>query len=361
METLTPSMEEDEPAPLSLTPITRSLNSAVESRSLVQRTAETDSAPEATPASALKLPFDPLRLIDALVRRWLMMLLVGGACAGVMMGIGLVRFETLHTAKAQLIKQELVAFRQSETGETFKPNDLSLPTLTSMMYSGAVTAKACELLAQKYDEHALRAGLIVVPERNTNLLNLSMTTNRSPEAALDMLGGYINAVLDVSRDMQREEATSMKKFLQLQIDRTERDLMKVNEELLAYGREAQLIDADKQMDAWLGELGNFSLKYETLKLDHETLDVRIQGVERELAKVDTNAARMDNARRELAELRVRYTDEHPAVQESRDKLAAMQKEMSTTTTRVDSPRSQARATWRRACTSNSCACARRRR
>lgn len=329
-------MEDDEPALLSLTPPPRTLSAAAETR-LMKGVAEPDSLPEPAAAPALKLPFDPLRLIDALVRRWLMMLVVGGACAGVMMVIGLTRFETLHTAKAQLVKVELAAFRQSETGETFKPNDLTIPTLTSMMYSGAVTAKACELLEQQHDEGALRAGLIVAPERNTNLLNVSMTTNRSPEDALEMLGGYINAVLQVSREMQREEATAMKKFLQQQIDRSEKELIKVNEELLAYGREAQLIDADKQMDAWLGELGNFSLKYETLKLDHETLDLRIQGVERELAKVDTNAARLDNAKRELAELRVRYTDEHPAVQESREKLAAMQKNMAVPATRIDSP------------------------
>ena len=96
----------------------------------------------------------------------------------------------------------------------------------------------------------------------------------------------------------------MKDFLHQQIVRAEADLVKVNEELLAYGREAQLIDAEKQMDAWLAEVGNFTLKYETLKLDYETIDVRIQGVERELARVDTRGARRDEARQELARRRV---------------------------------------------------------
>ncbi|MFN0075196.1 MAG: SLBB domain-containing protein [Prosthecobacter sp.] len=318
---------------------TRSLSVSGQAASLtLLEPPEPAAAAAAAATPAFKLPFDPLRLIDALVRRWWLMLAAGGACALVLIVVGLFRFETLHTARSQIIKQALAAsFRQSESGETFKPNDLSVPTLTALMYSGAVVAAASEQLNHRYEEGTIRSGLIVAAERNTDILNISMTSGHSAAVALEMLKAYTEAVLQLSRDLQRNAATEMKTFLQKQIERTEADLVKVNEEMLAYGRDAQLIDADKQMDAWLGELGNFTLKYETLKLDHETLDVRIQGVERELAKVDTNAARVDEARRELASLRVRYTDEHPSVIESRERLAAMQQQVAAAGTHIDSP------------------------
>lgn len=297
------------------------------------------AAASAEPAApSIKLPFDPLRVIDALVRRWWLMLLAGLICSGSMLAVGWLRFETLYTSKAQIIKQQLAsAFRQSDSGESFKPTDLTIPTLMSLMYSGSTIAATGILLDHRYEEGALRSGLIVAAERNTDIVNISMTSNVSADSVLEMLKAYTETVLQLSRDLQRSDASTMKAFLQKQIERTDVDLLKVNEELLAYGRESHLLDADKQMDAWLAELGNFTLKYETLKLDHDTLDVRILGIERELGKVDTNAARVDTAKKELADLRVRYTDEHPAVVESMEKLNSMEQQMKTSGMRTDAP------------------------
>ncbi|MFZ2281570.1 MAG: SLBB domain-containing protein [Prosthecobacter sp.] len=297
------------------------------------------AAASAEPAApSIKLPFDPLRVIDALIRRWWLMLLAGLIFSAAMLTVGWLRFETLYTVKSQIIKQQLAsAFRQSDSGESFKPTDLTIPTLMSLMYSGATIAATAIQLEHRYEESALRSGLIVAAERNTDIVNISMTSNVSADAVLEMLKAYTETVLQLSRELQRSDASNMKAFLQKQIERTDADLLKVNEELLAYGRQSHLLDADKQMDAWLAELGNFTLKYETLKLDHDTLDVRILGIERELGKVDTNAARVDTAKKELADLRVRYTDEHPAVVESMEKLNSLEQQMKSSGMRTDAP------------------------
>jgi protein involved in polysaccharide export with SLBB domain/capsular polysaccharide biosynthesis protein len=298
---------------------------------------EVDAEPKDAP-SAIKLPFDPLRLIDALVRRWWLMLIVGSIFGAALFLVGKSRFETLHSAQAQIIKQETAsAFRQSDSGESFKPRDFTIPTFVSLMHSSAMVEAASKRLEGRVPESVLRAGLVVTPMRNTDIVSISMTSNESSDAALQMLQAYTSEVLNLARELQRGSASEMREFLQQQIERTDGDLVKANEELLDYGRREKLIDADKQMDAWLGELGNFTLKYETLKLDHETLDLRIQGVEKELAKVDTNAARLDATRREVAELAVRYTDEHPTMIEAREKLAAMEQQVAAAGPRADAP------------------------
>jgi len=298
---------------------------------------EIDAEPKDAP-SAIKLPFDPLRLIDALVRRWWLMLIVGSIFGAALFMVGKARFETLHSAQAQIIKQETAsAFRQSDSGESFKPRDFTIPTFVSLMHSSAMVEAASKRLDGRVPESVIRAGLVVTPMRNTDIVSISMTSNQSPDTALQMLQAYTSEVLTLSRDLQRGSASDMREFLQQQIERTDGDLVKANEELLDYGRREQLIDADKQMDAWLGELGNFTLKYETLKLDHETLDLRIQGVQSELAKVDTSAARLDAIRREVAELAVRYTNEHPTMMEAREKLASMEQQIAAAGPRADAP------------------------
>jgi protein involved in polysaccharide export with SLBB domain/capsular polysaccharide biosynthesis protein len=315
---------------------------ALNRRPVVRRRSEivdVDSRSESEEApAAIKLPFDPLRLIDALVRRWWLMLVVGAVCGGALFYAGLQRFETLHSAKAQIIKQEAAsAFRQSDAGESFKPRDFTIPTFVSLMHSNAMIEVTSKRLGARYPEKVLRSGLVIAPERNTDIVSISMTSNESPEASLEMLKAYTSEVLSLARELQRGSATEMRTFLQQQIERTDNDLVKANEELLEYGRREQLIDADKQMDAWLGELGNFTLKYETVKLDHETLDLRIQAVEKELAKVDTNAARLDGVRRQVAELAVRYTDEHPTMIEAREKLHAMEQQVQSGGPSVETP------------------------
>lgn len=298
---------------------------------------EIDTEPKDAP-SAIKLPFDPLRLIDALVRRWWLMLIVGSIFGAALFFVGKARFETLHSAQAQIIKQETAsAFRQSDSGESFKPRDFTIPTFVSLMHSSAMVEAACKRLDGRVPESVIRAGLVVTPMRNTDIVSISMTSNQNPETALEILQAYTSEVLTLSRDLQRGSASDMREFLQQQIERTDGDLVKANEELLDYSRREQLIDADKQMDAWLGELGNFTLKYETLKLDHDTLDLRIQGVESELAKVDTNASRLEATRREVAELAVRYTNEHPTMMEAREKLAAMEQQIAAAGPRADAP------------------------
>lgn len=297
-----------------------------------------EEATPAAPPATLKLPFDPFRLVDVLVRRWLLMVLAGGVCAVLLATVGLMKFETLHSAKAQIIKQTISApFRQTESGETFQPRDLSITTFSSLMHSGAVAEAAARRLGNRFSERYLRSGLVIAAERNTDILNINMTSDHSPEATLEMLDAYVQEVIQLSKDLQRGDAMQMKNFLQKQMERADTDLLAVNQELLDYGREAQLLDAEKQMDAWLGELGNFSLKYETLKLDHETLDLRIQGVQKELSKVDTGAALVDSARRELDNLKVRYTEEHPLVIEAVEKLATLEQAIAKAGPRADAP------------------------
>lgn len=300
---------------------------------------ELEAATEsAAPSAQIQLPFDPLRLIDVLVRRWWLMLLVGGICAAGMFFVGQQRFETLHSARAQIIKLESASvIRQSESGEVFRPQEMTVPTFLKLMHHGSVVEAATKRLEGRYAERTLRAGLIIQPEKGTEIVSISMTSDQSPESALEMLQAYTTEVLQLGQAMQRSAATDTKRFLQQQIERTESDLLATNRELLEYAKQEQLIDADKQMDAWLSELGNFTMKYESLRLDHETLELRIQGVEKELGKVDTNATRLDTARRELAELGVRYTDEHPVMIEAREKLLALEASLKNGTTHVDAP------------------------
>ena len=292
----------------------------------------------AQPAQGFRLPFDPLRLIDAMfARRWLA-LAAGVLTAGLLGYAGWKHFETHHVAMAQLIKQApSTALRQGEGGDPYQPHDMTIPTFVALMRSGPVMESAVKTLGGKMSEAQLRAGLTITPERNTDIIRVTMNSDKDGTTALEGLRAYVDEVLRLTRDMQQRDAAEMNRFLKQQIALSEQDQVKVNEELLEYGKREHLVDAEKQIDAWLGELGNYSLKYEGTRLDFETLDLKITSIEHELAKVSPAAAKLQTVRDELAHLQLRYTDEHPSVLEAKERVKALEADLKGESPHLDSP------------------------
>lgn len=284
------------------------------------------------------LPFDPLLVVDALVRRlpWILAL---GVIAGLILAVvGWICFETGHIATAQLIKTEpLSPLRHSDSGEPYQPHELPIPTLTALMRSSVVLEKTSERLENKVTEDQIKAGLVVTPERNSNIVRVAYNSDHAAQQAVSILRAYIEEVLSLTRDIQKRDASEMAELLTNQTVRAENELLKVNEELLAYTRREELIDADKQIDAYLSELAGLSLKFESTCLDHETLDLRIQSIEKELSKMSPAAVKLQQAQEELAQLRLRYTDEHPVIMEAADRVVALQASLANDKPTLDAP------------------------
>ena len=159
-------------------------------RTLARRRAEVllDVEPETgtttSSSPGLVLPFDPLRLIDAVVRRWWLMLIAGAALAAGMFVVGYKRFETLHTARAQIIKQETAsAFRQSESGEAFRPRDMTIPTFIKLMHNGNVVEAAAARLKGRYEEQVIRTFFVSHADA-TELAQLVNTVILAPQMAI---------------------------------------------------------------------------------------------------------------------------------------------------------------------------------
>ena len=297
-----------------------------------------ESSASHSSGKGFSLPFDPLRLIDAIyAKRWLALAL-GIVMAGALGAFAVKHFETHHVAVAQLIKQSSQnSLRQSEGGDPYQPHEMTIPTMMALMRSGAVMEKAATRLKDKMTEGTLRAGLTVAPERNTDIIRISVNSDKDSATALAGLQAYVAEVLEISRAVQQADAADMNRLLTTQIEQAEKDLVKINEDILDYSKREQLVDPDKQMDSLLGEVANYSLKYEGMRLDHETLDLKISAVEKELSKVSPAAAKLQAARDELSQLQLRYTNEHPTVIDSAARVRAMEITMQSETRRVDSP------------------------
>lgn len=293
--------------------------------------------PQSKPGT-FALPFDPLRLVAAILRRW-HWILISGLVPGLAGGVaGYFKVKPVFTASAQLMRQESTdTFRASQQGDPFKPRQLTVPTLVSLMKSMVLLQRVSELTLPRLSPRAILDGLTITPERNTDLITIAFKSQRSGETALRVLNVYGPEVVRMTRDMQAQEAIDVNKLLKKQLAKAGEDLRGVNQELLDFARESGLVSVDKEIDAQLHKLGELDLRYETMRLEYDTLDLKITTLEKELSEHNPLAERARAARELLAELRTKYTDANPLVDDQKLRVEEIEKEMAQTAGRQTGP------------------------
>lgn len=273
--------------------------------------------------AGFSLPFDPLRFAGALLRKWKWILLTGAVLALLAGTAGYFVFTAKYSGGAQLMREETSAtFRASEQGEPFKPRAMSVPTLVSFMKSPAVLQRVAE--QTQLPARSIAGGLTITPERNTDLINVTFASTRSPQSVVRVLNAFGQEVVRLTRHMQMQEATDMNKLLKRQLAKVEEDLKTVNREALDFARQADLISVDKEIDAYLRSLGDLDLRLETMRIDYETLDLKTSALERELAANNPLTEKVETARERLTELLQQYTEANPIVEEQNAALAELE-------------------------------------
>lgn len=293
-----------------------------------QGAASLPTIPAATGNSLLaRLPFDPWRVLSAVWRRKFLVLIIAVACAAGGAVFGFWRFSSRFSTSTALIRQEMPnSFQTSATGEAFRPKSLTVGTLVSVMKSPTLLKKVAAESRPPVSPGMLSQRLIITPERNTDVLRIDYEDFSSPTATANTLNLYAEAVVQMTRDLQALEASQVNRVLKQQLATIEAELATLGGEILGFSKDAHLISADKEMDAYLRELGDLSLKYETLRIEFETIDLRLKSLQDELARHNPVAEKLQMARSELDNMLVRYTEANPLVSEQRQRVEALEKE-----------------------------------
>ena len=274
------------------------------------------------------LPFDPLRLAVAILRKWKWLPLAGVALALPIFAFAIFKFHTSYTTTIQLIRREVTTtIRQSQFGEPFKPRQVTAGTIVSVMQSPKLLEKVGRAAHPPRSGYALLSSLTIALERETDLIDVTLKGGGSAKATADLINAYGNEVVALTASMQSEEAAELDKFLRDQITRSDAELEAVNKELLEFSKASEFFGADREVEAFLHELGDAEMQLETAKTDLQTTDFRLGSVERELALQDPLAMRLNQARQDLNSLRTTYADANPIVKDAQEKVATLEKQL----------------------------------
>ena len=293
----------------------------------------------ATPAAAGKsLPFDPLRLVVATMRSWKWLPIASVLFALPIFVYAVLKFQTSYTTTVQLIRREVsTTIRQSQLGEAFKPRQVTVGTVVSVMQSPKLLEKVGAAAHPRMSGGGLLGRLTIKPERETDLINITIKGSGSAAATADLVNAYANEVVALTAQMQSEEAAELDKFLRDQITRSDAELAEVNQELLEFSQRSDFYGADREVEAFLRELGNAEMDLQTAKTDLQTTDFRLGSVERELAQQNPLAMRLSQARQDLNNLRTTYADANPIVKDAQEKVAELEKQLAESIASTNAP------------------------
>ena len=290
--------------------------------------ARATSGPEPDPSTLSRvLPFDPVRLLVAILRGGWKILGSATLLAAIAGGGGWFRFDTHHTATVQLIRRELPnSFRASSLGESFKPRQLSTPTITAMMRTPGLLQKVGAQADPRQSARGMLRNLTITPEKNTDLITVTLQGQQGAEATATLLNLYAEEVVALTQTLQSQEASELNDFLKDQITKIERELTSANEAMLNFSLEAKFYSAEREVESYLRELKEAEVGIHTARLEAESLEYRIAAIEAELGRQDPIKLKLAAARERLNALLVHYTQANPLVMDQQAEIEALESE-----------------------------------
>ncbi len=275
---------------------------------------------------SFKLPFDFVRILDALKDKWKWWLGAGLACAVIGLCAG---FQgAYHIVSLQLMRREIpVAFRASETGDSFKPQFLSDATLMDILKSPEVLRRTSEKVESKISPGALSMGLTAAAETGAELINLDFSTRLGPNDAVQVLNLYAEELVKFTQEMQSREAKEVAGYLSEKLASVEKEMASVNKGMNEFPAEEKFASPDKQTETYVNQLTDLDVKIQNNQIELDTMDLKIAAMERELDVRNPLADKLQAAKDTLQSLLAKYTEVHPQVQDQQAIIKALEEQL----------------------------------
>ncbi len=266
---------------------------------------------------------DPWRLLSALRQRWVWVLFASVGTGALCFGLGLWLWKTTYQVSVQLIRRQGMPSPAAGQEETkYKFQELSETTVRMLLASPQIMQRVSEQSVPHVPAQDIVVELAFEQQRSTETLTLKLKGYLSPNATADLANLYASNVVRFTEEVLARDAREVAGYLSQQLTQVEPDLETATKDLQAFTKQTQIIDVDKETEAFLRQWSEVDLNYEKARIDFETLDLKYISVPQQ---ADPASDQLTAARRELETLMVRYTENHPLVKDQMAKVDRLQK------------------------------------
>ena len=182
----------------------------------------------------------------------------------------------------------------------------------------------------------IRSSLSVTNERNTNVLNISMTSNAPDESSL--LANTV-AKLSQQRDMEWSagEIVNLRDFLQEQLKKVESDLTTVEQSLRQFQEQEQIFELEGNAQQLLNQLGSVETKYKTILAEINIIQERMRFIDSKLSQEEKTLksqllnsidARLSALRTEIAQTEANLVRNSSTYGENHEAVLSLERKLS---------------------------------
>jgi hypothetical protein len=279
--------------------------------------------------SALPIPqtvffgFDLLRLPFGLLRRWWLSLplCILGLVLGVFAGLKL--FEVYATTSARLITRNPEAFATSRTAYT--PSRIQGATLLQALAAPQVADQVASRLDWDMSGRRLAEMVNVQEVRRTDFVDIVVYGPLSTARAAMLAAVWAEEAIAFTSSLQVTESTALRHHLHEQLTNKERELQRLNERIAALRMQSGVVDAQREIDAYLRSLATLNTDFETNRVDLEALGFQLASLRNEIRKHSPGFEELKAEEARLEELAEYYTPQNPIFQDAKDRVETLRR------------------------------------
>lgn len=259
------------------------------------------------------IPFDPFRLVLAVMEKWKMIALWGLMAGGAGAAYAILVLGDTYKAKLELLKEFTSEYYDPDPSRPYAPRPLDDEALMVKAYSSDVFELAAQKMDNKISAGELKGSITIEQVGGMGLFAATGATKRGATEAYEITMAYSKALMEMTAQMRKSEALDEADQLRNQLEAKQADIVKTNKELLDYSEQNEIFDEEKQLANLYTNLSSFRQKREEKTAERDAKMNSMQDLIRQIKAPRGLRSLIDEKNKALAALRQDSTDDHPQV------------------------------------------------
>ena len=264
-------------------------------------------------------PLNPWRVLEILTRYWRWLAIGAGVCGFLAFCLGV--SITRHSVGVTLLRRET---QNAFTGgiDPSQTKELAQLTLFKMMAAPEVIrGVVTNAVLYPITPGELARSVRVVPDRDPEFVNIYISAKASGSALVYWANLYGQQVTNYMRKVQMDESAFAKDVLQKQLERVEQEMTGVSTVMAKFSRDAEVVDFDKALDAFVQNLFTIDTKRDSARFEQTRIQSKIDALHNALTQQGGVNDKLQAAQEQLQELLREYKEAHYRVIQQRAYIA----------------------------------------
>lgn len=217
--------------------------------------------------------------------------------------------------------------------ELMKSRRVLEPIIDAMEWEDEEKKPEAENFAKKYLE--------IKNTKQTNLITVT-AKGKTPEEAQKISQGVVDNFLALQTDMNQQTQSLLVKFLESRIEEAKKDAEDARNKFAQYQQEHKVYSPEEQAKAAVAKMNAFDEAISNMQVQEKANQAKLDAIGTKLGDIRSSSQNYNindngtvmNLRKQIVDaqvdlvgLRERYTEEHPSVISTQERISALQKKL----------------------------------